>query len=111
MNDTIAHLPREAIALFCHRWKISELAIFGSALGEGLTETSDLDFLVTFDADARHGLLANVKMQQELEQLVHRRVDLVSKRALMKSSNWIRRKAILDSANILYAEKGGWLAA
>lgn len=43
-------------------------------------------------------------MQQELEALLGRRVDLISKRAIERSSNWIRRQEILSTAQPIYAK-------
>ena len=43
-------------------------------------------------------------MQEELEALLSRRVDLISKRALERSSNWIRRQEILSTAQTIYVK-------
>ncbi len=72
------HLPMAAIEAFCRKWQIIELALFGSVLR---------DFLA---------------MHEELEQLVGRRVDIVNRESLERSANYIRRKAILDSARMIY---------
>jgi predicted nucleotidyltransferase len=45
-------------------------------------------------------------MQQELEKLLNRNVDLVSEKALRSSQNWIRTEDILNSARIIFQEKG-----
>jgi predicted nucleotidyltransferase len=49
------------------------------------------------------GLFDMVNMQEELETLFGRKVDLVSRRGIEASSNYIRRKAILSSAEIIHA--------
>ncbi len=36
----------------CRRWKIQELAVFGSALRVDFDSESDIDILVTFDDDS-----------------------------------------------------------
>ena len=41
-------------------------------------------------------------MENELAELLGRKVDLVSRRAVEQSTNWIRRKAILESAEIIH---------
>ena len=41
-------------------------------------------------------------MQEELAGVMGRKVDLASRRGIERSSNWIRRKAILESARPLY---------
>lgn len=88
---------------FCHRWKVSELAIFGSVLRDDYSEDSDIDALVTFLPDVIWSLLDYVKMEQELSELFGRRVDLMSKRAIEMNKNWIIREEILNSAEIIYA--------
>jgi hypothetical protein len=72
--------------------------VFGDALRDDFRPDSDLDLLVTFAEDADRSLLNNVAMEVELSGIVGRKVDLVSQRAIERSSNWIRREAILESA-------------
>jgi hypothetical protein len=42
-------------------------------------------------------------MEEELSQLLGRKADLVSRRAVERSRNYIRRRAILESAQVIYA--------
>jgi predicted nucleotidyltransferase len=84
-----------------HRAEILDLArrhgagnvrVFGSlARGEG-TEGSDLDLLVTL-AEGR-SLLDLVGLKQDLEDLVHRPVDVVTERAL---SPYLRERVLSDA--------------
>jgi predicted nucleotidyltransferase len=94
-------LPTDAIRQFCRRWKVRELALFGSVLRTDFRPDSDVDVLVTFHDDADWGLLAHMQMQQELATLLHRPIDLISKRALARSPNWVRREAILNTARVI----------
>jgi len=96
-------LPKEKIAEFCGRWKITEFALFGSVVRDDFGPASDVDVLVTFASDARWSLLDHVEMQEELRALFGRNVDLVSRRGIERSRNSIRRKDILDSAEVVYA--------
>jgi predicted nucleotidyltransferase len=89
---------RERLTAFCQRWRIAELAFFGSVLRDDFRPDSDVDVLVTFAPDARRGLLDFVAMQDELSTILGRQVDLVSRRAVEHSGNWIRREAILGRA-------------
>jgi predicted nucleotidyltransferase len=91
-------IPTERVAEFCRRWKIAELRAFGSVLREDFRPDSDLDLLVRFGPDADWSLMDHVAMEEELACIVGRKVDLVSQRAIERSSNWIRRNAILESA-------------
>lgn len=105
MSTITMPFGRTEIADFCRRWKILELALFGSALRDDFRPDSDLDILVTFAPDADWGLLDHVQMRLELEKLFGRSVDLISKRALERSTNWVRREEIFKTAQILYSEK------
>lgn len=95
-------LPGDKLVEFCQRWKVSELALFGSVLRNDFRPDSDIDVLITFAPDAKRGLLTLAKMKHELEDLLGREVDLVSKHAVETSHNWIRRKEILGTAQIVY---------
>jgi hypothetical protein len=97
-------IPTERLDEFCRRWKIAELRVFGSALREDFRPDSDLDLLVRFAPEADWSLLDHVTMD-ELSGIVGRKVDLVSQRASERSSNWIRRKAILESAEPYFASR------
>ena len=93
---------RERIAEFCRRWKIVELALFGSVLRQDFRPDSDVDVLVTFAPDARWSLFDAAAMEEELELVFGRRVDLVTRRAVESSHNWIRKQAILEAAQPVY---------
>ncbi|MDQ3606572.1 MAG: nucleotidyltransferase family protein [Gemmatimonadota bacterium] len=96
-------IPREPIAEFCQKWKITEFALFGSVLREDFGPESDVDVLVTFAPDAPWSLLDIVRMQHELEELFGRPVDLVERSAVEKSENYIRRKQVLSSSQVVHA--------
>ncbi|GBE37803.1 MAG TPA: nucleotidyltransferase [Nitrospirae bacterium] len=96
-------VPKEALADFCSRWMITEFALFGSALRDDFSHDSDIDVLVTFSPDASWSLLDHVQMQDELEILFRRDVDLVTRKGIERSRNHIRREEILKSAEVIYA--------
>ncbi len=96
-------INRDAITAFCQRWRIAELAFFGSVLRDDFRPDSDIDVLVAFDPAARWSLFDHQTMEEELSGIVGRRVDLVSRRGLERSRNPLRRQTILDSAEIFYA--------
>src|SRR5215208_6012593 len=104
MGTAAIALPHQTIAAFCDRWKIVELSLFGSALRDDFGPSSDIDLLVAFAPDADWSLLDHVTMEEELAALLGRDVDLVSKRAVERSHNWIRRLEILDSARVINAK-------
>src|SRR5512136_87276 len=68
-------LDKEKIADFCRRHHISRLSLFGSVLRDDFTPESDVDVLVEFEPGHVPGL-AFIRMQDELSDLLGRRVDL-----------------------------------
>ena len=97
------NVPQEKIADFCRYWKITEFALFGSAIRDDFSPASDIDVLVNFAPDAQWSLMDHVDMQDELKVIFGRNVDLVSRRGIERSRNHIRRKEILESAEVIYA--------
>ena len=102
MNRAQIDVPKDKIADFCRRWKISELALFGSVLRDDFRLDSDIDMLASYAEDADWSLFDHVRMEEELSEILGRKVDLVNRRVVESSTNWIRRKAILESAETYY---------
>lgn len=98
-------VTEEQLAEFCQRWHITELAVFGSILRDDFGPDSDVDMLVTFAPSADWSLLDHVQIREELASLLNRRVDLVSRRAIDSSENWIRRRHIQRTAQVVYASR------
>lgn len=96
-------VPSKELTAFCERWQISELALFGSVLRDDFGPESDVDVLVRFLPEAQHGLFEMVTMEEELSRVLGRKVDLVSRRAVEQSRNYIKRRAVLESAEVIYA--------
>ena len=96
-------IDEAAIADFCRRWKIKQLAVFGSAVRGGFGPESDIDLLVTFTPDADWSMFDHYRMEEELTELFARDVDLISIRAIEESPNRIFREEILDTARVIYA--------
>lgn len=101
MNARI-DVPTEKIAAFCRRWQITELALFGSVLRDDFGPDSDVDVLVGFGEGARHTLFDLDDMELELKEIFGRKVDLVSRRGIEASRNYLRRDSILKSAQVIY---------
>ena len=85
---------------FCQRWKIREFSIFGSALRDDFSATSDVDVLVDFNPGVAWGIDEWIAMRDELEAVFGRRVDLVSRASLR---NPFRRSEILRTRKVLHA--------
>ncbi|WP_069790828.1 nucleotidyltransferase family protein [Cyanobacterium sp. IPPAS B-1200] len=104
INKSI-YIPRKKIALFCQKWKIVEFAFFGSILREDFNINSDIDCLVKFSNEADWNLFDRVKMQRELELILGRKVDLINKKSIENSKNWLRKKEILGTKQIFYIQE------
>ena len=96
-------VPMNAIEALCKRWQVEELALFGSALRDDFGPESDIDILIRFKTQRTPGLFGVAEMEREFGDLFGRRVDLVTRAAIETSRNYIRRKAILESAQVVYA--------
>ncbi len=92
-------LPVDRIAEICKRYGVRELAVFGSAARGGLRPESDVDILVDFDPNARIGLVKFASLSDELEYLVGRKVDLVTKTGLKPRV----RSTVLGEAQLVYS--------
>ena len=90
----------DKIADFCRRWEVKQFALFGSVLREDFCSDSDVDVLVTFTPDANLSLFDLGAMQQELEAMFGRPVDLVEEAGLR---NPFRRRSIIKTRKIVYA--------
>jgi predicted nucleotidyltransferase len=95
-------ISRDKIAEFCRRWKVTELALFGSILRDDFRPDSDIDVLVTFAPDSTRRFYDLIDMKEELESMLGRKVDLVEKRLVESSENYIRRRHILSHAETIY---------
>jgi hypothetical protein len=95
-------IDQETITAFCQRWHVAELAVFGSVLRDDFDIDSDVDVLISFLPDATPTLFDMVRMQRELEAILGREVDLVSRRGIEESRNPFRKREILNSAEFIY---------
>ncbi len=103
MKKLPINIPRERIAAFCMKWDIVEFSLFGSVLRDDFNYDSDIDVLVSFAESAKHTLFDLVRMENELKEIFDHKIDIVSKHAIEASRNYLRRNAILNSAEPVYA--------
>jgi len=92
----------EALATFCQRWHIARLEVFGSVLREDFGSQSDIDFLVSFEPGEGPAGLEWFRLEEELAQLVGRKVDVLNRRVVEKSRNLYRRHHILSEATTVH---------
>ena len=103
MNQNI-RIPADRLAEFCRTHGVASLAVFGSALGDDFGPQSDIDLLVEFEPERTPGLRF-VSIAAELSHLFGRHVDLLTRSSIERSPNYIRRKEILQTAEIIYAAR------
>ncbi len=96
---------RDEIERYCRSHQIARLEAFGSVLRDDFNGQSDLDLLATMREGSHPTLLDWAQMQEELGIIFGRRVDLISRRAVERSQNAIRRRSILSATEQLYAEE------
>ena len=96
-------IDQEAIAAFCKKWKVTELALFGSAARGELRPESDVDLLISFQPEAHYTFFDMHAMQEELEAMFGRKVDLLERDTIEHSRNTLRRDNILSHVEVLHA--------
>ena len=87
------------LADLCRRYQVRELSLFGSAARGEMRPDSDIDLLVDFLPHAEVGLLEHAGLMLDLERLIGRKIDLVSRRGLKPRI----RSAVLRDARLVYA--------
>jgi predicted nucleotidyltransferase len=66
---------------------------------------SDIDVMVQFHPDAHPTFFDLTDREDELKILFQRDVDLVTRKGIETSRNYLRRKAILSSAQVIYGTR------
>ena len=96
MTNNLA-IPNDRIAAFCRRRHIRRLALFGSVLRDDFGADNDVDVLVEFEPGHTPGF-EFIAIQDELTQLLDRRVDLNTPQCL---SRYFRDEVVAE-AEVLY---------
>ena len=91
-TDVLHHLAASKAELL-HRYGVTRLALFGSVVRDSARADSDVDILVSFDGPATSSRYFGV--QFFLEDLLGRRVDLVTDKALrLELRPYVEREAV-----------------
>ncbi len=95
---------KDVLGVACRRHNVKRLAVFGSAAraADFSPDRSDADLLVDFGPWNGHDSFLDLK--EDVEGILGRSVDLVDRKALDASRNYIRRARILADAEIVYEE-------
>ena len=94
---------REAVGVACAGHPIKRVELFGSRAAGASNQSSDVDLLVDFDADAKIGLFELGAIREDLVERLGVDVDLLSRKAVERSRNAIRRESILSRTVPVYA--------
>lgn len=93
---------KNELDLMCQKWKVKQLSFFGSVIREDLNSKSDIDILIEFQPDAIITLSKFERIRMDFERFFNRKVDLVSKRAVINSRNVVRKNAVLSNFRVVY---------
>jgi uncharacterized protein len=100
LYQRLAITPNQ-LAVFCQRWNVTELALFGSIVRDDFRSDSDIDMLITLSPNHTWGLEI-IQMRDELADLCNRSIDLLTRQSIEQSRNALRRQEILASAEVIY---------
>ena len=95
------HLPRAALTALCARWHVSYLAFFGSVLRDDFGPASDIDIIIDFEEGHVPGI-EFVTLCNELEELMGRRVDVLTRAGLVAAPDLGVKARILESAETFH---------
>lgn len=93
-------ISNTAIKNFCRRNHIRSLALFGSVLRDDFTTNSDIDVLIEFEPGHDVGYLTFARMENELSDLLGRKVDLQTPSSL---SPYFREEVLRQAETIYVA--------
>ncbi len=91
-------LPQSEINQLCLQYYIQKLSLFGSVLRDDFTPQSDIDILVEFQPDKTPSFFTLVDIQDQLEKILKRKVDL---RTFPELSVYFRDR-VLAEALVIY---------
>jgi predicted nucleotidyltransferase len=94
---------RDAVRIACQNRAVARVELFGSLAQGKAAAGSDVDLLVEFLPDANAGLFEMGDLKEDLEDRLGCSVDLLSRRAVERSRNAARRRAILANPVTVYA--------
>ena len=102
--DILRH--RDALAALCQRHGVVRLDVFGSAARGADFDPgrSDVDLMVDFGPAARRSMAALLAFEAEVGAVLARPVDVLDRRAIEESDNYLRRRHILAEAEPLFVE-------
>ncbi len=101
MHPGELYIDSDRVAELCEEYDVARLELFGSFVRGDASPASDVDVLVTFQSDAKIGLRI-VALQQALESLFGRSVDLLTRQSVEHSPNKYFRRFALRNTEPIY---------
>ena len=97
MSPRVA-IPRDRVVAFCQKHGIRKFALFGSVLRDDFGPQSDVDVVAEFRPEIRFTLCEMGHMEDELSEILGRRVDLMEFQGLRP---WFL-ETVLESMEVIY---------
>lgn len=98
-------LPLETVEAACRQFDVITLWVFGSALRDDFRASSDVDFMARFHNDDLGPWSSKLQgFETALTEALGRKVDVLSRRSVERSSNTDRRQHILKTARLVYEQ-------
>jgi hypothetical protein len=96
---------RDTLAALCRQHGVARLEVFGSAArGEDFDPArSDIDLLIEFAPDTQRSFARLLAFEEDAARALARPVEVVERRAIEGSTNYIRRRRILAEAQALFS--------
>lgn len=94
-------VPKEQLARFCKANHVRRLSFYGSVIRDDFTPDSDIDMLIEFEPGSRVGLIKMARMENELSEILGRKVDLRTPGDLSRYF----RQDVIESAEVGYAKE------
>jgi len=96
-------IPKAQISDFCRRNHVLKLALFGSILRKDFRPESDIDLVVEFDPENDVSLLDMARIRQQLGDVLHRSIDLLTRSGVKGMRNHLRKREVLRRLRSIYA--------
>lgn len=94
---------QQAVGQVCAGRPITRVDLFGSRAAGTHGASSDVDLLLEFETGAKIGLFELGAIREDLVERLGVEVDILSREAVQRSRNAIRRDSILSHAVPVYA--------
>ena len=82
-KDYVLKKLKELKPYLREKYGVTEIGLFGSVVRNEHREDSDIDILVSYDPKKMKSLFRYIELQEELEEIFGKRVDLTNKKTIV----------------------------